>query len=240
MKLKLIIESQDIKNVHSFFKKFKDHPNVKMRIKKNIKKHSIDLSKEHFWRRMITCILTSQQKWQRVEKFTNLNPFPLDFQKCLKKKNLKDYVQKEITKFGGLRFANNISKQVYENLEWIQSGGWETLSEKMKNLKKTPNKKNERELSKFIDENLSGFGPKQSRNLLQDLGLTINEIPIDSRIMKWANKFGFPIHLKASGLSDENYYNFILDIFQELCSKAKIYPCLMDAAIFSSFDKENI
>ena len=33
-----------------------------------------------------------------------------------------------------------------------------------------------------MSERLAGFGPKQARNLLQGLGLTRYEIPIDSRI----------------------------------------------------------
>lgn len=36
---------------------------------------------------------------------------------------------------------------------------------------------------------------------------------------------------------DVGYYHFVLDGIQELCEKAQVYPCLLDAAIFSSFDK---
>lgn len=81
-----------------------------------------------------------------------------------------------------------------------------------------------------------GFGPKQSRNLLQGLGLTKYEIPIDSRITKWFNEFGFPVKLSASALSDLNYYKFVSKGLRELCDACNIYPCLLDAAIFSSFD----
>jgi thermostable 8-oxoguanine DNA glycosylase len=103
----------------------------------------------------------------------------------------------------------------------------------------------ERNAAEFIDENLKGFGPKQSRNLLQSLGLTRYEIPIDSRITKWLNAFGFPVKLTADALSNREYYNFIGDGFQALCARAEIYPCVLDAAIFSSFDgggwtKENV
>jgi hypothetical protein len=38
----------------------------------------------------------------------------------------------------------------------------------------------ERKCAEMINDTLLGFGPKQSRNLLQRLGLTKYEIPIDS------------------------------------------------------------
>ena len=40
------------------------------------------------------------------------------------------------------------------------------------------------------------------------------------------------------GLSDENYYAFILDVIQHLCRESGIYPCILDAAIFTSYDKD--
>ena len=87
-------------------------------------------------------------------------------------------------------------------------------------------------------QNLKGFGPKQSRNLWQSLGLTRYEIPIDSRIVKWLNYNEFPFTLSASGLSDENYYQFIMDSIQKWCLEADIIPCVLDGAIFSSYDEE--
>ncbi len=96
----------------------------------------------------------------------------------------------------------------------------------------------ERESAEYINDHLKGFGPKQARNLLQSLGLTRYEIPVDSRIIKWLNEFGFPIKLSSTGLTDKNYYNFILDGLQQLCERSGVYPCVLDAAIFSSFDTE--
>jgi len=50
-------------------------------------------------------------------------------------------------------------------------------------------------------------------------------------------KHRFPIGLSAAVLGDSDYYEFVLDAVQALCRKAKVYPCLLDAAIFASFDK---
>ena len=87
-------------------------------------------------------------------------------------------------------------------------------------------------------DGLKGFGPKQSRNLWQTLGLTRFEIPIDSRITKWFNRFGFPLKLSANALSDPNYYDFVMDGIQEVCDASSVYPCVLDAAIFADFDQE--
>jgi len=95
----------------------------------------------------------------------------------------------------------------------------------------------ETEAADFIDRCLKGFGPKQSRNLLQSLGVTKYEVPIDSRITKWLNDFvGFPMYLSATALGDLSYYKFVSEGFRELCAASDIYPCVLDAAIFSSFD----
>ena len=62
------------------------------------------------------------------------------------------------------------------------------------------------------------------------------EIPVDSRITNWLKDFGFPVALSAAGLQDRAYYHFVSDGIQRLCDEAGIYPCVLDAAIFSSYD----
>ena len=62
------------------------------------------------------------------------------------------------------------------------------------------------------------------------------EIPVDSRITNWLNDFGFPVALSSAGLQDRAYYHFVSDGIQRLCDEANIYPCVLDAAIFSSYD----
>lgn len=84
-----------------------------------------------------------------------------------------------------------------------------------------------------IAEIILGFGPKQSRNFLQHLGLTCFEIPLDSRLQKYFEK-ELNWYISAKGLSDIKYYHLVMDSIQELCRQAKIYPCLLDAAIFNN------
>ncbi len=44
--------------------------------------------------------------------------------------------------------------------------------------------------------------------------------------------------LSATGLSDPGYYAFVSEGIQALCSAAKVLPCILDAAIFASYDKD--
>ena len=42
--------------------------------------------------------------------------------------------------------------------------------------------------------------------------------------------------LSSISLQDREYYHFVSDGIQQLCDKAGMYPCVLDAAIFLSFD----
>ena len=71
----------------------------------------------------------------------------------------------------------------------------------------------------------------ESRLLLQTMGLTKYEIPVDSFVSEWLNDFGFPVRLSSNALQDRHFYHFVSEGIQLLCNKAGIYPCVLDAAI---------
>jgi hypothetical protein len=235
------IDTGDIEKVKEFYERYQNCSLVRQRIRRNIDQPIKLPSKESFWDVMIGCLLTTQQRSgpkSAVTRFTSIKPFPLNHPACSLQANLKAYIENTITNFGGIRRAKTIGEEISINLRWLEDGGWEKMLAMLENLRENQTKLNEREVSEFVDNHLKGFGPKQARNLLQQLGFTKYEIPIDSRITKWLNSFGFPFTLSATALSDRNYYNMVSDGVQRLCEEAGIYPCLIDAAIFSSFDKE--
>ena len=139
--------------------------------------------------------------------------------------------------FGGIRRTNSIARELSFNLAILEEGHWSQVFLVLRELRKKRSAKAERNAAAFIADNFKGFGPKQSRNLLQSLGLTRWEILVDSRTVKWLDEFGFPLHPSSSSLSDPEYYNLVVDGLQALCRKARIYPCILDAAIFTSFDQ---
>jgi hypothetical protein len=135
-----------------------------------------------------------------------------------------------------LRRTNLLAGEIATNLTRLEEGLWQQTLNTLDTLRTNKGIGAEREAADFIDDKFAGFGPKQARNLLQSLGLTRHEIPIDSRITKWLNEFGFLVRLSASALADTNYYCFVMDGFQVLCQASGVAPCVLDAAIFASFD----
>jgi len=236
-----IISKRDLEKLKSFYDTFKGSPFVLNRIRRNIERRLPKVFRSTFWEAMISCHITSQQRSgpnSAVTRFICSKPFPLRYSECKKSDNLREHVEEVITSFRGLRRGKRIGEEVEYNFRWLENNGWTTIEKMIEELAHNQTSKSERRWAETISANLKGFGPKQSRNLLQSLGLTRHEIPIDSRITKWLNDFGFPLRLSATALADRNYYNFVMDGFQKLCEVAGIYPCEMDAAIFVSFDRE--
>lgn len=239
MKIVWEIESGDIARVKTFFDRHKDNAFVKMRIATNLKHDKQPVTKMMFWQAMISCLLTTQQRsgpGTSVTRFMLANPFPLPHEVCLAQSDLASFVTKILTEFGGLRRSTTIGREAKANLFYLENGGWQETVEVLENVRLHQSPESERIAVRFIDEHYQGFGPKQSRNLLQGLGLSQFEIPIDSRITKWLNEFGFPVVLTANALADLNYFEFVSDGFQRLAAASGIVPCVLDAAIFSSFD----
>lgn len=224
-KIKLVINE----NKNTFFKK---------RRERNIAKKNIVIDKNTIIKTIIMCLLTSQQRSgpnSIVGEFLKLEPFPITFKAIVQTDNIESLVKQTLAENGLTRFINRISKFFATNIGKIQSDNWDIILE-FEKLNAVDSNIEERKVADRLSELFDGFGPKQSRNFLQSLGLTKYEIPIDSRIINWLNDFGFPMALSSHSLGDKGYYHFVLDGIQKLCEKAKVYPCLLDAAIFSSYD----
>ncbi len=242
MKVLWQVEDEDVSRVKDFYNKNKDNDLVSGRRETNVEGTAPRFSRASFWRHMIGCLLTTQQRsgpTSPVSKFSGTHLFPLNYTECKRQPRLENFVRKTLADFGGIRRSTKIAEETSYNFRWLEKdGGWRGVEGQTEKLRRSRTQKSEMRTADFIDENLKGFGPKQSRNLLQGLGLTKYEIPIDTRITRWLNDFGFPITLSANALSDRNYYRFVSEGIRELCDACHIYPCLLDAAIFSSYDKE--
>lgn len=240
VKLLWQVEDGDVAKVKSFYDEHKDNDFVVSRRKLNVEGKPPKFSHASFWKAMVGCLLTTQQRsgpTSAASGFSGTYPFPLNYTECGRQKRLESFVRGTLTNFGGIRRSGKIAEEVQHNFRWLENGGWREVKEQVENLRCSPRtQKLEISTADFIDDNLKGFGPKQARNLLQGLGLTKYEIPIDSRITKWLNDFGFPVGLSAVALADRSYYGFVSQGFRTLCDACGIYPCLLDAAIFSSYD----
>jgi hypothetical protein len=240
MRLIWEVTEQDVNKIQSFVDSYMNDPMVLNRIERNVNGIGIYLSKSPVWFSLVSCLLTTQQRSgpdSAVVRFINTKPFPLNYELCVSISAIGAYSKKVIHDFGGLRFHNRLSEQIETNLSILESELWSKTISLLEETWQSSTAIQERAAANFIDDNFKGFGPKQARNLLQSLGCTRYEIPIDSRITKWLNKFGFPVKLTATTLSDRNYYQFVSDGIQALCKECGIYPCVLDAAIFVSFDQ---
>lgn len=239
MKIEWIIDEVDVAKVKAFYQKQSNNEFVIERQQMNLCSNKLPVSRSLIWERMVGCLITSVQRSgpnSPVSKFQNSVPFPLPYDSCKVHANLEDFVIEQLSAFK-LRRYKVIAKELRTNLSFLNTGGWTQLEEHIESIRIKTSPIEEREAAAFISDSLKGFGPKQSRNLLQALGLSKYEIPLDSRITKWLNDFGFPIELSAKSLQDKSYYNFISDGFQRLSNACGIVPCVLDAAIFSSYDK---
>lgn len=243
MRFDWYVEHRDIEKVKKLFDAHKNSPFVQKRIERNLNKTERRFDNKTLFKTMVACLLTTQQRSgpeSQVTRFINTEPFPLSYDTCISQDNLKQFVQKVISGFGGIRRSNRIADEVSINLSVLEQGLWNKVFEIIEELQAGDSAERERGAADFINDNLKGFGPKQSRNFLQSLGLTQYEIPIDSRITKWLNRFGFPVELSSTALSDQHYYKFVSEGLQKLCKESDIKPCVLDAVIFVSYDGDSV
>jgi len=239
MELIFKISQSEREEVKEFYNSMQSNQFVQRRIEKNIKNSLTSVSNELFWESLVSALLTTQQRSgpnSAISIFLQENPFPLSLSEIGKQTNIKQYVIDILSQRKGIRSYNKIAGFLSDNYSWLNNNGWESVQGNINQLIVRRNQQTERAVSNYLSSNLKGIGPKQSRNLLQMIGLTRYEIPIDSRITKWLNSFGFPIKLSATGLSDDAYYEFINDGVIVICNEIGIYPCELDAAIFASYD----
>lgn len=248
MRIDWVVERDDIRRVKSLVRSHRGRRFVKRRIVQNVKGPAPEFSRESFWEAMIRCLTSTQQRSgpeSAVTRFVCTRPFPLDLETCRRQSDLAKFTEETITSFGGLRFGPKIGDATEANLAWLESGGWSEVERRARALSlcrrrrpKRGDKTVEREAAELVHEHLKGFGPKQSRNLWQTLGLTRFETPVDSRITRWLNQAGFPFTLSGAPLADRHYYEFVMDGIQELCRASGVLPCVLDAAIFARVGDE--
>jgi hypothetical protein len=248
MKLEWTVSAADIAKVKSLMRARRHDANVKRRKAVNCASRKLTIDKKRFWEVLVATRLTSQQNSSPtgpVSRFVNRKPFPLSYDVVARESSAEALTAATLRKAGGIRFIDKIAREMAYNFDLLENGEWDDVLRRCNELTKPVSREKEVEVAAYMQAKFKGFGPKQSRNLLQALGLTRYEIPIDSRVTNWLNEFGFPVRLTATALADINYYNFVSDGIQLLCSKSGILPCLFDAAVFSTrdgdeWDEDNI
>ncbi len=246
MRLIWSVTARDAAAVKKFVASRIDDQFVKLRIERNVHRERSAVNVDRFWKGLLVGLLTTQQRSgpsSAVARFFSRDPFPLPYHRCLRSSNVKQLALRTLTEHGGIRRTETLAEQISTNLAYLRSTGWSVVLPQLRALEtRSPRadepRRREQRAADVLASAFVGIGPKQSRNVLQLLGLTQYEIPIDSRITSWLNDFGFPFRLSAQALSDPSYYAVVSSGIQKLCARAGVLPCVLDAAIFSSFDQE--
>lgn len=232
------ITDNDVKKVKNFVAQ-NQNPFLARRISRNINHDNIQIDKNSILNTMMMCLLSSQQRSGPNTPFgifIRKTPSPFTIENISQQKDVEEFIIKTLKQNGLTRYINNISGFFTNNYELLLTTQWRLLKQLKYMSSVQTTIESERTLADELDDAFKGFGPKQARNFLQTMGLTKFEIPIDSRITDWLNTFGFPVRLTSAALQDKGYYHFVSDGIQNLCNRANIYPCVFDAAIFSSFN----
>ena len=231
------IDQSDIEKIKSIIRDQMYNERVQSRIAINLSDTERHVDEDMFWTKMVHARLSSVQRvgpGSPVYRLIHTDPFPLGYSEVEKNKDdMVHFIEGELENHGGIRFHNRIAEDLTENYNWLEKSGWEAL-DRVNELARPQSRETERRIAGYIQKSLKGFGPKQSRNILLDLGLTRHEIPIDTRVGGWLyDEKLVPIKLTPPLLSDKDFYEFVLDGIQGLCCAAGEYPCVLDAAIFS-------
>jgi hypothetical protein len=239
VKIQWHISTDDIARVKELIHKLSNNAFVRRRMARNLAQLKPQVEREKFWFQMVGMRLTSVQRSgpeSHVARFIRTIPFPLAYEVVCAESDMEEFIGHALKTTGGIRFGDTIASQLAANLHRLEEGEWTTALQQCNRLTQPVTPTTEKEVAGYIDDTFDGFGPKQSRNLLQALGLTRYEIPIDSRLTDWLNEFGFPVRLSALGLADRNYYNFVSEGIRALCAASGVFPCILDAAIFALKD----
>ena len=208
------------------------------RQRRNVHRKGIDLSDASTWRVLVGCLATTQQPSgdnSKVARFLDSDSPVLDLKACSKTPNLAKSASRALSA-AGLRRNVVIGEQLQLAIESFSGAAWRTLQLSLENLVSHTTLAKERESANLFRQTFKGIGPKQSRNLIQWIGLSRYVVPLDSRFTKHLTQIGFPIPVSASTLQDEAYYRFVEDGIQHISKAAAVYPCIYDACVFASFE----
>lgn len=233
------IEDRDIARVKKVIKDQADNPRVVARQQKNLFPHKPAVRKAVFWSHMVRARLTTQNRvgpGSPVTTFAATTPFPLAYASLRSKRTMEHFIAETVRQAGIGKF-NQIAHDLAVNWHRLKSGEWERALQECNRLTTLVEMAEERRVATYIDETFRGFAPKQARNLLQQLGLTRYEIPIDGRLSRWLNPCLSPVALTSTLLDDRAFYVFVLDGIQELCRRSGTVPCLFDAAVIAAMER---
>ena len=243
MKLVLQLEPMDAQKVAALAAAQAGHPDVLERLRRNVEGPPPPVTRGALWNAQVMCLITTQNKsgqGSRVDLL--LQSKALDIEKCPQPPGEVEAWAAGILEKSKLRRWKLVSKLLATNYErlthdWTELEAWSDALTRQRLMGPIPSHSDlERQAARFLQKHLKGLGPKQSRNFWQSLGLTRYEVPVDSRVLRWCRK-ELELDLPSPALSDNKFYEMVVDALGALCQQVNVLPCLFDAAVFSLFER---
>ena len=228
----------DVERLSTFVRAQSAKRLVVERKRRNVDRKDIDTSDAATWCVLVGCLVTTQQPSgdnSNVARFLASESAVLDLKACRANQNLAKTASTALST-AGLRRNLIIGEQLAHAVQFFSGKNWQALHDSLKTLVSHTTLNKERQTASRFRETFRGLGPKQSRNLIQWIGLSRYVIPLDSRFSRHLKEINFPIPVSAATLQDENYYRFVEDGIQQLARAASVYPCMYDACVFASFE----
>lgn len=217
----------------------KSLPRVIERKKLNIDTPRKDLriDEKIFWEKLVVGIVTSNVRNNAAfrKKLDDSNILKYE----VVKKELKDRegIAERLKEYKIGRYQRN-STALMTNMERLDNN-WKETERCLKTLQYDTTLDKERMVAKYLADLYQQIGPKQSRNIIQMLGLSRYVVPLDSRMDETINEYGgIMLPEVQNPYSRENYYMDIEDQINDLCVELGIYPCFFDACVYWSKDDE--
>ena len=234
------ITAHDKDCVQTILEKQRNSELVRDRYERNLKETKPDVTKEALWQTMVCMRLTTRAASgpeSKIAIFQCMSPFPLAYDTLRTQQSPEEFILSALRTHEVGTHRPKIAKELAYNFKLLEGGEWQRALDQCNRLTGLKPRETEAGVADYINDTFKGFGPKQSRNVLQELGLTRYEIPIDSRVTNWLNdELKFPFKLTSTALSDRDCYRLVLDAVCKLSEECNIFPCVLDAAIFSAQD----
>lgn len=206
-----------------------DNSFFKTRYLRNIEGRKRRKNIDGAWQGLMVSILSTRQRSTGGNNRTKIalgSPYLKWSEVCSNETNIAKYVQ---------GFTDNRKKVQFllEAFEWLSDEtNWHRIKLYQRKIlsvdvaQREERLKIERSAAKLLTD-IRGIGPKQSRNFWQYRGYSVWTIPLDSRVQKIITQAPFGINLDL-----KRDYETIEEQLALLCSKAKTYPCMLDASLF--------
>ncbi len=245
------IGTRQVRICRDIIDRYKGHAWILDRVRANVERSSgpalKEITIEEFWRWYVTAIATTltrsaipgnpiQQLIEQSDRYPALSWSSLQMvtERATEKIIYKSFRTAGQDADHGVIFGMTMkSRQLARGHKLLQNGGWEEIRPHLQKLQRRRQRATiERDIARRLLF-LSGVGPKQARNILQMLGLTRYEIPLDSRVSAFLRtNLKFPVHVSAAKLGNELFYCAVLDWVQALCKRAEVYPTVFDICAF--------